>query len=379
MNYCFLLMLLVSTVLAYDTFMCVRTMLTPHGRKAWDSMPDFLHPCVVAGPGCAALTIALVAYQVWTHVQEIRDDNAVQRHDRAVQILLLPAVYTAAAMSSLTRMYHAYVNPGPNKSDMDLAKFSAESSFMVGDLYEAWALYQFGLLTMELIESSIAKQGFSEKEDERAAARALMVAHTAVEKLAWVGILAFVVVCAVQSAYALYIMNFQTVEEQEASFDESLKQFQAAGFLASGAAIYNVQTVESTFHHYLESYRPFLKFITVKILVTFAFFQRGFFKVVRGAQDVLPGVLAEVVKKIPFLGTVANFPPEQFEVFYACLLLVECVLVVFMHSWAWSASEEWYDEVELDRREFQRESEAILEGKSPAANQKYGGSAPSAV
>jgi len=324
----------------------------------------------VAGPSCAAFTFLLVSKDVFMHVREIRDDNSVQRHDRAVQIVMLPAVYGTMAMSSLARCYTALCKPGTDKAREEQALIRSETMFMVGDLYEAWALYQFGILTMELLESAISKQVLSPKDDERAAARALMVAHAAVERLAWVGILCFVLVAFVQAGYAVFLLTLGGADYT--NFDDALSQFTAAGFLASGAALYQLMIVEGTFHHYLESYAPFLKFLTVKIMVTFAFFQKGAFQVVAFLKGLMPDLVQDLADKIPILGTLVNFEKIQFEVFYASLILVESVLVALLISWAWSAQEAWYDEyIDLDQRQLERDSEAILAGESPS-RKNYG-------
>lgn len=347
-NYCSLLLALLLCLFGYDIYMFFTAALSNTGKTAWQELPAWLRPVILASPVISVFTYLMCGAQTVQHMERIRDDSAVKRHDRAVQIIMLPAVYAAMASTSLTRMYKTVISPQTSADDTEVQLLKSETCFWVGDLYEAWALYQFGKLTLELIESAIAKQGFSQREEERAAARALMVAHTAVESLAWVGILSFLVVCVLQAGFSLWILCFTPKENQVASFKLSMGQFAAAGYLASGAAIYNVYVVESTFHHFLEGYRPFLKFLTVKILVSFAFFQRGFFKFGIIIQDnLMPGV-----KDIPVIGELLNMPPDRFELFYACLLSVECFLVALMHWWAWNVSEEWYDEADMDRAKF---------------------------
>jgi len=334
-NYCFILMLTVLVVLSYEIYMFFIATISADGKSAWHLLPSW-----------------------------------VQRHDRAVQIVMLPAVYGTMAMSSLARCYTALCKPGTDKAREEQALIRSETMFMVGDLYEAWALYQFGILTMELLESAISKQVLSPKDDERAAARALMVAHAAVERLAWVGILCFVLVAFVQAGYAVFLLTLGGADYT--NFDDALSQFTAAGFLASGAALYQLMIVEGTFHHYLESYAPFLKFLTVKIMVTFAFFQKGAFQVVAFLKGLMPDLVQDLADKIPILGTLVNFEKIQFEVFYASLILVESVLVALLISWAWSAQEAWYDEyIDLDQRQLERDSEAILAGESPS-RKNYG-------
>merc|ERR1719487_1758385 len=152
-------------------------------------------------------------------------------------------------MSCLTRCYaylvadpatrHNPANPGLN-----FAVTQAETCLWIGDLYESWALYQFGLLSLEVMESSLLKQSNSKDQEERAAANALMVAHKAVTRLAWLGILSFVLVSVADSAVALWYLAFGTESPDfVARFNRAENQFNIAGFLASCAAIFNVYIV----------------------------------------------------------------------------------------------------------------------------------------
>mmetsp|Transcript_88292 Transcript_88292/g.156325 ORF Transcript_88292/g.156325 Transcript_88292/m.156325 type:complete len:443 (-) Transcript_88292:57-1385(-) len=371
-NYCSLMLVLLLLLYGYDIYMFSQAALSKTGRSAWEDLPGWLRPVVLSGPVFSVLTYLMCFMQTFQHVERIREESAIKRHDRAVMIIMLPAVYGAMAMTSLTRMYKLVITPDVLDDEIEIQLMKSETCFWVGDLYESWVLYQFGKLTLELIESSIARQGRSAREEERAASRALMVAHTAVESLAWVGILSFLVVCVLQAGWSLWILCFTPKEDQVTSFKASMSQFTAAGFLASGAAIYNVFVVETTFHHFLEGYMPFLKFLTVKILVTFAFFQKGFFKAAVLFQDnLLPGL-----KDVPIIGEIVNFPPVKFEIFYASLLIIECFLVAIMHLWAWNVSEEWYDELEYDRSGdiSGGASRSILEGQVgvESGSKKYG-------
>lgn len=344
-NYVSLLLLLLFAMIAYDIYMFVSSALTKSGKSEWEELPQWLRPFILCAPVIACITFGMGARQTFQHVEKIKDESAVLRHDRAVQIILLPLVYCTTALTSLSRLYRVVIEPGIPQEESELEELKAETCIMVGDLYEAWALYQFGKLTLELIESSIAKQGLSEREEERAASRALMVAHTAVESLAWVGILSFLVVCVLQSGWLLYILTFVPASTQVDAYTSASEQFTAAGFLASCAAIYNVFIVESTFHHFLAAYSPWLKFLTVKFLVSFSYFQRVFFDVCQSVQlNVWPGL-----SRIPFIGDVIMFEPVKFELFYGCLLIFECFFVSGMHLWAWRVSEEWYDEADYDR------------------------------
>lgn len=259
-------------------------------------------------------------------------------------------------LSSITRMYtYLGSEPSPyaaqNEDVLHRSLSRSETCFWVGDLYEAWALYQFGKLTLEVIQSNIVHQArfgdpkavtYEDIQNSKAAARGLHGTHSAVESLVWLGILSFLLVCVAEAGWSLWLLTFETSMTAKA-FDENMSQFTIAGFLASGAAIYNVFVVEESYHLYLESYYPRLKFITVKILVTFAFVQKGIFRGLVSMGAWMPQNVKTWVDKIPLLGQIINLPSAQFELFYASLIITECFVVCVAHYWAWNADEEWYD------------------------------------
>merc|ERR1719253_1230112 len=260
-------------------------------------------------------------------------------------------------MSALTRMYQfktssfqdADVTGLSKEEKLQLYLSKSETCFWVGDLYEAWALYQFGQLTMQLIMSSVRRMQHSEVREKREAAQALIQAHTAVESIAWLGITIFLLVCVVQAGWSCYLLTFTTPTSDFSEYNKRMGQFAAAGMVASAGAIYNVHVVESTFHQYLENYRPLLKFVTVKIIVSFAFFQKGAINMFSAFQETLPGMMQNVVKKVPMLGDIINMDEVDFNLFYPSLILLECILIAALHWPAWRASESWYadsDEVE---------------------------------
>lgn len=368
-NYCSLLLVLLAIILIYDTVVFVDAAIQESGRQKWDQLPPWFRPVILSAPFISAATFVFCAVQIFQHVEYIRDEKAVERHDRAVQIILLPVVYGTMAMSSLARMYKLVTQPTVTPQDEELALSRSEACFWVGDLYEAWALYQFGKLTLKLIESTLAKQGLSTTEEERTKARALLTAHSAIESLAWLGILSFLLVCVAQAGWSLFLLTFASPGSKVEAFKSSTSQFGLAGFFASGAAIWNVFVVEQTFHEYLEEYRPTWKFFTVKILVTFAFFQRGACNAAQVIQNTLPTVLQDIAKSIPILGQILTFSLSDFEIFYACLIIAECFLVCILHYWAWHVGEPWYEAEEVGR---DGETKALLAGTQTYS---YGGGA----
>jgi hypothetical protein len=353
-NYCVLGYMFFFVLLVSALWTFISATLSSGGKAAWGMLPNWMHPFVLGAPVAACISYALNAAQTLQHVNEIRLNKAVLKHDRVVQIIALPAVYGVMAMSSLARMYefltvqqhtairgfhgNASLVP-PREEDTELEQLfisKSETCFWVGDLYEAWALYLFGLLTLDLIKESLNRrlQGTDTERHEA------VVAYVAVEKIAWLGVTLFLVFCIVQAGWALYLLTFTDTTYD--LFNTRMSQFKAAGMVASVGAIYNVHTVESTFHLELENYRPLLKFITVKIIVSFAFFQRQTITVLSEIQDTLPGMVQSIVKALPILGDLIEMSDVHFELFYDALILYECILISALHWYGWSPYEEWY-------------------------------------
>mmetsp|Transcript_124127 Transcript_124127/g.247299 ORF Transcript_124127/g.247299 Transcript_124127/m.247299 type:complete len:299 (+) Transcript_124127:1-897(+) len=258
-------------------------------------------------------------------------------------ILALPAIYGIMALNALAHIYLA-INVRSHEERAKVARQHSDTCFRIGELYEAWVLYQFGKLTVELLRTSLANLATSAKsEEQRGTAQGLLVAQKAVESQMWLGTWMFVVVCVLQSGWACWMVTFATPESR-ASLAYTDAQFAAAGVVASVAAIYNVHTVEWTFRGYLAGYSPFLKFLSVKVLVSIAFFQRGFFMFLKAFQQTLPSMLGKVLPHMPVVRSVIALSGVEFEAFYAALILYEVFVIAALHSWAWNSKEEWYGE-----------------------------------
>eukprot|EP00418_Pyrodinium_bahamense_P096330 CAMPEP_0179026632 /NCGR_PEP_ID=MMETSP0796-20121207/8615_1 /TAXON_ID=73915 /ORGANISM="Pyrodinium bahamense, Strain pbaha01" /LENGTH=428 /DNA_ID=CAMNT_0020722719 /DNA_START=62 /DNA_END=1348 /DNA_ORIENTATION=+ len=385
LNYAFLLYMLVLVLTLYAIILFVVAALEGAGKAVWPEMPGWLRPMAVGAPGASGLILLLCGAQMLQHVNEIRRDRAIVKHDRAVQIIALPAVYGAMAMNSLARIFQltahqsialaevaadgtsagknattgvpAAADKAEAKRELFLSK--SETCFWVGDLYEAWALYQFAKLTLELIQASVSRMQRSGNAAERDKANALAVAHSAVEAIAWLGVSLFLVVCVLQAGWSCYLLTFTAPISDWGEYNSRVAQFTSAGMVASAGAIYNVHIVESTFHEYFEDYRPLLKFVTVKVIVSFAFFQKGAFSMLKVLQSTLPVTAQRLSNRAPLLGDILNFSEAEFQLFYDSLMLYECVLICLLHWWGWSAYEDWYLD-ESVRDEGEEEQRPLL-------------------
>eukprot|EP00929_Paragymnodinium_shiwhaense_P001534 TRINITY_DN101769_c0_g1_i1.p1 TRINITY_DN101769_c0_g1~~TRINITY_DN101769_c0_g1_i1.p1 ORF type:complete len:440 (-),score=81.58 TRINITY_DN101769_c0_g1_i1:79-1398(-) len=306
-----------------------------HVKNGW--LKPFCTGAVVAV--CAAFSASFV--QAMQHLEKMQRGRAGVQHDRAIQVIALPAVYGVMALSALTEV-NQLVRSGSVEDDKlrKLALSKSEACYRVGDLYEAWVLYQFGRLTMSLIVSSIRKQQNSLEHEERGRAHGLMMAHEAVESLMWLGTWMFVVVCVLQSGWSLWVLAF--AQPGTSSFENTSMAFTAAGMVASASAIWNVHVVETVYYDYLKGYSPYVKFISVKILVSFAFFQRGAFWCFQGVHRTLPNMYQALLTKVPLVGEVLSLSEVEFELFFAALILYEILFIALLHLWAWGAEEDWY-------------------------------------
>lgn len=397
-NYCTLLLFLVFVIMAYDSIEFLRVALGTSGKQAWDQMPGWIRWCVIAAPIVNLFTYGFCSFQTFTHVERIKEDSAVLRHDRAVQIILLPIVYSVMAMSSLTQLYvfictaeNPFVPLSPVAEDRHvreqqaaahMAVAKSKTALWVGDLYEAWALYQFAELVFEVIQSVMTKQFPSRRAQGRAqgvendelaqAHERLVEAYGATKSLAWLGILTFVAVCVGETGWSLWLLTLGDARTPEGSesYEESMSQFTLAGFIASGAAVYNVWKVEHTFQAaFLQTFHPTTKFLTVKILVSMAFLQRGFFNGLKALDTYLPSFLQKIISHTPFLQELVEFTPPKFELFYSALMVFECCFICFAHLWAWNSQEAWYEEA----GGAQDERIADLEESKPLVAKTSGG------
>merc|ERR1719433_1516876 len=110
----------------------------------------------------------------------------------------------------------------------------SETCGWVGDLYEAWALYQFAQLTLELVRAAIHSRRRSADPAQVEGAVALLTAYGAVESLAWLGVILFLVVCILQAGWSLWVL-FLTAGKmnKSAAFTSGVARFSAAGMVAS--------------------------------------------------------------------------------------------------------------------------------------------------
>jgi hypothetical protein len=235
---------------------------------------------------------------------------------------------------------------------LPVAIIKAETCLWIADLYEAWALYQFGLLTLELLGDVFEKKAIDYSKgtnESRTEALALKRAHPSLFQLAFLGIATFVLVSLLDVAVALfYIVLGSNMPNFVAAFNSAQSAFDLSGFLASCTAIYSVYVVEHEFHDQLEEFCPFMKFLTVKILVSFAYGQQYFFEALQAIYSFFPAI-QPAIDHVPVLGSLVKFNNAEFYAFYSALLIIECFFIALMHVWAWHHDEEWYEDEDFKK------------------------------
>lgn len=425
LNYVSLLYVVLVACAFYSVEEFYRYILEPVDSRLEEPVWEvpWLRPFVVFSPVAVCVTVLLSWLQAEAHVFEIRKQAGKDKHDRAVQIIALPAVFAVMVLAAMVPMvllisgnasmdmldkplgidmddflngnmtnpfsavqlqaarvhgksdelwlhpllnhsddYADYLgsdsNGKPHESVVDVAAvvqgvqegtqdvvdqneykklekaamWRYETCFYVADLFEAWALYQFGRIMLDLIGESYDRRGTGEE---------LRSSHAAVQSLVWLGTITFVLVCCAQTACSLlpYLHGGAVVEDR---LQLIMTSFQVAGFFTSGAAIYNVFIVERAFHRQLAGCSPVLKFLSVKILVSLSFFQGGLIVMLQIASGLLPGMVQTFVRWVPVVGDILNFSQVQMHLFYPALILYECLFTALMHVWAWRSQEDWY-------------------------------------
>eukprot|EP00930_Biecheleria_cincta_P046112 TRINITY_DN31801_c0_g1_i1.p1 TRINITY_DN31801_c0_g1~~TRINITY_DN31801_c0_g1_i1.p1 ORF type:complete len:431 (-),score=82.03 TRINITY_DN31801_c0_g1_i1:38-1330(-) len=395
-NYCMLLYLLLFVLNTWAIVNFVTLAMEPEGHEVWQHSPSWLRMFTVLAPPAAVFTLVMAFIQTGQHVNELRRGSGVSKHDRAVQIIALPAVFGCMAMNALATSYEAaakFHDDAKHPSLIQASLFSplynvtppatassnrkqfylaqTETFFHVGDIYEAWALFQFSKMTMEMLKVSLQKISTTrsvEDGERQDLARGLLKAHSAFESITWVGVAMFLVVTLGQAGWSIYLLNFTDTDSNWFGYNSQMGHFFAAGMVASMAAIYNVHTVEMEFHDFFEGYGPLLKFLTVKLLLSLAYFQKGAVSVMQAVNQTLPQLMQNITGKIPLLKDLINFDDNEFYIFYSSLVLYECILGVLLHYFAWPADESFYSvellEEEEDASATKGEKESLL------ANQK---------
>jgi len=338
-------------------------------------VPSWLRGLSVGAPLCVGATFAVTVAHLRLHLPQARGFEDHLRwfpsysHDLAMQVVCLPLVYGVFALYSLYTMLSLVTGDAfsgsPSTSHQVLEEHwnltvtsvqrTYETSFELADLYEAWALRAFGLLCFALVGRQISLETPTVKhiidtvrEHQARVACAqdqgilgdLTILNDPhkflfmpLQQTSYIGIRVFVLTYAAKSAYMLTLGILQ--DQFEVELCGSRGRFPAAcsftdyvsgaAFLASCLAIYNIVVFEHNLKEILskDRFRPFEKFLSVKIMVSIAFF-----------QDAALSIL---------LGSVLNYHTVQINLCYASLICCEVLALSVIVLAAWKpVDQDWY-------------------------------------
>jgi len=347
------------------------------GVGVWDDylVPSWLLVLSVVAPVSVGATFAVTVAHLRLHLPQARGFEEHLRwfpsysHDLAMQVVCLPLVYGVFALYSVYTMLSLVTGdafPGsPDKAQPVLeerwnltvtsVQRTYDTSFELADLYEAWALRAFGLLCFALVGRQISLETptvrhiidtVREHQTRVAGAqdRGILGDLTILsdphkflflplQQTSYIGIRVFVWTYAAKSAYMLTLGILLDQFEVELCGGRgrfpaacSFKDYvSGAAFLASCLAIYNIVVFEHNLKEILskDRFRPFEKFLSVKIMVSIAFF-----------QDAALSIL---------LGSVLNYHMVQINLCYASLICCEVLALSVIVFAAWRPQDQdWY-------------------------------------
>lgn len=288
---------------------------------------------------------------IWHTVQHARGVTSWYEHpkrDNTLFVLGLPAAYCYMSFKSVHHILQAVLNEPIGldnitswKERMVIYLEMWESCFMVGDFYEAMAMYIFAALTLKVIREKvelIGAQADARRHRVRPSRRSTSeielckirsyttnrLTH-ALQSLTTIGIKYFCVSCFCQAFYYLVKTSRDYVgvgrPMSEATDSKIQNIFTGMGTISSCAAIENIIVVEHSFgKSHLKAFSPAKKFWSVKVLVSFAFLQRL-------ALEWLPFSYKSELKQ---------------KLFFSCLICCECFFIAIGHGTAWRPDEPWY-------------------------------------
>jgi len=289
-------------------------------------------------------------------IQEAKDMGQVRGlvdmalHDATILILALPSFYALMALDSVHRLWEVCVDQTGTEIYLQRNIYETfderkaflfqmyDANFMVGDVYETFALVMFGKMIMQVLMRSIAKH-HSENADP---IRSLL--EDALTNMTLAGIRLFNITCVLQAAVFLTITEMRYHQAWPRYFSTNPKHlglfqtpavlsalsyfFSGAGCMSSASAIGNITEVEENFHELLKDFKPARKFWATKILVSIAFLQSVLLK---------------------FIPPFSSWSDTRNKLLYASCLCLECFILAMAHTIAWPHDEEWYEDINMQK------------------------------
>eukprot|EP00929_Paragymnodinium_shiwhaense_P079995 TRINITY_DN41700_c0_g2_i1.p1 TRINITY_DN41700_c0_g2~~TRINITY_DN41700_c0_g2_i1.p1 ORF type:complete len:629 (-),score=137.32 TRINITY_DN41700_c0_g2_i1:234-2120(-) len=353
-------------------------------RKHEFDLPHWTRILALMAPLWIGLTFVMTIFHLGKHLPADRGYDSHLRwypsfsHDLAIQVVVLPLVYGVYALDALRAMLalvtgealDAEVVHHQNETDwnhtVSLASQTYEADFETADLYEAWALQCFAGICytmidrqiwkevptvknlMERIRRNLLESGGSDDRDYRLLQEVTLLddperlLFKPLKQICGFGVSVFVYTYAFKSLYLLTLQALATPPlDMELCGSRglfpavcSLEQYvDGASFLASSMAIIFLVYFEQALKDVLDrdraqgsgKFRAFKKFVTVKVMVSIAFFQQY-------GLDLL-------------LGEFANYSEIQIQLCYACLICWEVFPLSLLVYYAWRPHvNDWHDD-----------------------------------
>jgi len=320
---CFVLFFIFGCLLynsLHETITCLTTYdwLNPAkfnstAPSAEREIPYWLRAVSFGTPVATLITFCFSAFHVAAHAYTNGQDFMTGQRDRCMQVLALPMVYGTMSFKSVLRFWSLYTGavsdtfPGPWEAQKAHILDLSEANYDTGDLYEAWALYQFGQLCLYQIE-----RAFKNKPE----VGELM---EATKSLTTLGVATFVITCFLQATYKIAISMYENITNVVLDTKNIAPYFTGMGLISSSVAITNVVKVELGFHHELTSIRPASKFWSTKVLVSIAFMQ----------EIVIDRLLVSFLTDL------------ERQLLYSSLICYEIVAITGLHWVAWHIDEQY--------------------------------------
>lgn len=312
-------------------------------------------------------------------------------HDLAMQVVALPLVYGIFSLDSVLEILRlltgeSYMaiserrrvaDPG-REWDRILLRVDQtyDTNTELADLYEAWALRCFGMLCFLLVSRqvkrevptikyiistikdhlrSVATEGDGDRgilEDIKILNDPGKLLFQPLQQTSRIGVVIFVWTYALKSAYLLGLSFLAHMDLQLCGENGKFKPacsltpyLDGACFLASTLAIYNIVVFEHNLSDILNkgNFRPFAKFLGVKLMVSIVFMQSF-------ALNVLAKFLWDLSK-------------EQINLCYSCLVCCEVVPLSLLLYYAWRpCPDDWHTGDFYGRVLPQGENDAAIQG-----------------
>lgn len=340
------------------------------------AMPAWLRFFAALAPVFICITYLVTAVHFYLHFPAQRGFDDHLRwypsfsHDLALQVAALPLVYGVFSLdvvrTSVALMTGELFVNHPEGEEFEVVfkkaaehlEESYETDFELADLYEAWALFCFAALCfirvgrqiqletptvkyiIQTVKSHFATTSGDDSRESRLMNDLIILDNPQellfepLQQTSNIGVRVFVYTYAFKSLYLLGLMIVA-----EAPFNKQLcgadglmpsvctlkNYLDGAALLASSLAIYNIIVFEEKLKKFLgrDRFRPFLKFLGVKILVSFAFFQDFGLRLI--------------------MQRFWNLAEPQTRLCYACLMCFEvCPLSVLVLIAWWPERGDWY-------------------------------------